>query len=217
MSQNLHDIEEGRVPVSELGGYASLGACLGWGIYPDKDGMVEVRSPFDGLDFSSTPEAEKMMAKMAWIALQMKDCVIDSFEGPYRQDRIRLALARRAGAALWLYRRDVRTTSSSQCAEWTFYPMSKPDGMDLDLCANGHIAIRAHALLNGTFQFIAWARIHDGQADSCFLKMGVSSGHKNLVDFACDLAEQEGEAKVRRAMAELDTLRSQLASVRRSA
>lgn len=206
---HLHGID-GRVPIAELGGYANLGSFLGWGVSPDADGLVEVQTPFVGLCFSSTPEADLdgVMTRVAWNVLQKSDYDMDNYEG----ERLRSALARRAGAALWLSRRDERMFPSHQFGGWTFRPMSSPSGMDLQVGEN--ITLRAHVLLNGVFQTAAWLRIESNGAMSSSFSKKDDQLHKELVAFACRLAELAGEAAVTRAQDQLDLLRSRLTSIR---
>jgi hypothetical protein len=241
-----YEIEPGRVPIGELGSYTTIGRMDGWGIRADADGTVEVRSPFGGLRFDLLPEADRdrRQALAACQALLRRDRDIydeaqKTWSGDTRtfDDRLKAAEARRAGAALWLFRRDLRRHSHAcppegVAAGWTFHPRCKvynSDGHETDLTVGSrtgkelHVALGMHVLEGGVFRRQGWVDVqvfHDGGAvrTSGSFSEGRSeldrALHAEMVGLACRLAEEQQEAAVAREQAKLDHLRSRLALVR---
>ena len=237
-----YDVEDGRVPLAELGSYATMGRMNDWGVRADADGMVEVCSPFTSVSFTRVEagDVDARQASFACQALQRRDRDIyddarATFHGDTRthEDRLKHALARRAGAALWLFRRDLRRPghSCTGLAEgWSFHPACQVYNSDGHLSSlrvgtrtgqEVDITLRLHALEGGVFRMAAWVDVqvfHSGgtrtngsyASDKTELDRAL---HAEMVALACRLAEESYVEEVTRAQARLNHLRGRLALV----
>jgi hypothetical protein len=235
-----YNVEDGRVPLAELGSYATIGSLDGWAIRPDADGTVEVRSPFVGLYFGGLPEEDRdpRQTARACQALRRHDRDIYEHARSSRNPEadLRDAFARRAGAALWLYRRDLRRStyacdSGGVAAGWTLHPRCRgynSDAHEVDLTVGTRtgkeldVHLGMHVCERGVFRKAGYVEVlvyHDGGAVQTVgtFSQGRSdldkALHAEMVSLACRLAEERQVAAVAREQARLDHLRSRLALV----
>lgn len=231
-----YNVKPGRVPLAELGAYATLGQKDGWGMRADGDGLIEVDSPFLAVAFRHLPNPDRdiQQARYACATLRMRDReLLESAR--YNTEHFKEACARRAGAALWLFRRDLRRFShrcTGVAEGWSLHPTCQTynDRAHEDSLSVGartskdlHLHLGMHLLQGGVFFAPGWvslrapfARSGIGEAwsTSCADRTPLGAAlHAEMVALACRLAEAQAEAKVAAAQTELGALREQLSRV----
>lgn len=162
MPEVPYDIEAQTVEVGALGSYAIVGKHAGWGIH-SRDGMVDVQSPFASQAYGS-------FSKETQDRLQVRHAC----------DQLRKTTSRpapeavRAGAAMWLFQRDVRQMGH-YVGGWSFHPLCRGFNYDAQLpdisVHSGRdelrISLRVHLLCEQVFVDLAfvdmWINHHTGE------------------------------------------------------